>query len=99
MRLCGCGQDCGSLHQTESLIALDAIHRAWRSRKKADKQHGMFSRIVNWARANMPTREQLLSELGASMQAPLGQFVGALNGLLNTFVGALEALKQQKEAA
>ena len=49
--------------------------------------------------ANMPTREQLLSELGASMQAPLGQFVGALNGLLNTFVGALDALKQQKEAA
>ena len=49
--------------------------------------------------ANMPTREQLLAELGASMQAPLGQFVGALNGLLNTFVGALDALKQQKEAA
>jgi ribosomal protein L10 len=47
----------------------------------------------------MPSREQLLSELGASMQAPLGQFVGALNGLLNTFVGALDALKQQKEAA
>lgn len=49
--------------------------------------------------ANMPTREQLLSELGATMQAPLGQFVGALNGLLTTFVGALDALKVQKEAA
>ncbi len=49
--------------------------------------------------ASMPTREQLLSELGATMQAPLGQFVGALNGLLTTFVGALDALKVQKEAA
>jgi large subunit ribosomal protein L10 len=49
--------------------------------------------------ASMPSREQLLSTLGASMQAPLGQFVGALNGILTTFVGALDALKQQKEAA
>ena len=44
-------------------------------------------------------RVLLLSELGATMQAPLGQFVGALNGLLTTFVGALDALKVQKEAA
>lgn len=49
--------------------------------------------------ASMPSREQLLAELGASMQAPLGQFVCAVNGLLITFVGALDALKQQKEAA
>jgi large subunit ribosomal protein L10 len=49
--------------------------------------------------ASMPSREQLLSQLGASMQAPLGQFVGVLNSVLTTFVGALDALKQQKEAA
>lgn len=49
--------------------------------------------------ANMPSREQLLSELGASMQAPLGQFVGVLNSMLTNFVGVVEALKAQKEAA
>jgi large subunit ribosomal protein L10 len=28
--------------------------------------------------ANMPSREQMLSELGASMQAPMAQFAGAM---------------------
>jgi len=49
--------------------------------------------------ANMPSREQLLAELGASMQAPLTTFLGAMNSMLTTFVGALDALKQQKDAA
>lgn len=51
------------------------------------------------ALASMKSREQLLSELGASMQAPLGQFVGVLNSLLMNFVGVVDALKTQKEAA
>jgi large subunit ribosomal protein L10 len=49
--------------------------------------------------AAMPTREQMLAELGAGLQSPLGAFVGALNGLLMTFAGALEALKTQREGA
>ena len=49
--------------------------------------------------ASMPSREQMLAELGASMQAPMAAFVGALNGLLYTFVGGLEALRQQREGA
>jgi large subunit ribosomal protein L10 len=49
--------------------------------------------------ASMPSKEQLLSELGAAFQAPLSGFLGAMNGLLTTFVGALDALKQQREAA
>ena len=49
--------------------------------------------------AAMPSREQMLAELGAGLQAPLGAFVGALNGLLMTFAGALEALKTQREGA
>lgn len=51
------------------------------------------------ALANMKSRDELLSELGASMQAPMGQFVGVLNSLLMNFVGVVDALKQQKEAA
>ncbi len=48
--------------------------------------------------AAMPSREQMLSELGAGLQAPLGAMLGALNGLLMMFAGALDALKTQREA-
>jgi hypothetical protein len=33
------------------------------------------------------------------MQAPLAGFLGALSGLLSTFVGAVEALRVQRENA
>jgi large subunit ribosomal protein L10 len=49
--------------------------------------------------ATMPSREQMLAELGAGLQSPLAAFVGALNGLLYMFVGALEALRAQREGA
>ena len=49
------------------------------------------------ALANMPSREQMLAELGAGLMAPLAQFAGALNGMLYMMVGALEALRAQKE--
>jgi large subunit ribosomal protein L10 len=48
--------------------------------------------------ATMPSREQMLSELGASFQAPIAGFVGALNALLTNFAGVLEGLKAQKES-
>jgi len=47
--------------------------------------------------ANMPSREQLLSELGAGLMAPLAAFAGAMNGMMYQMVGALEALRAQKE--
>jgi large subunit ribosomal protein L10 len=49
--------------------------------------------------ALLPSREQLLAELGAGMMSPMAAFAGALNGLLYMFVGALEALKTQREGA
>ena len=49
--------------------------------------------------ASMPSREQMLAQLGAGLQSPMAAFVGALNGLMYMMVGALEALKAQKEAA
>jgi large subunit ribosomal protein L10 len=49
--------------------------------------------------ASLPPREQMLAELGAGLQAPLAAFVGALNGLLSTFAGALDALRVQREGA
>jgi len=47
--------------------------------------------------ASMPSREQMLADLGAGMQAPMAAFVGALNGLLYMFAGALDALRTQRE--
>jgi large subunit ribosomal protein L10 len=49
--------------------------------------------------ASMPPREQMLADLGAGLQSPLTAFVGVLNGLLYMFVGALEALRQQRGEA
>jgi large subunit ribosomal protein L10 len=49
--------------------------------------------------ATMPSRDQMLAELGAGLQSPMAAFVGALNGLLYMFAGALEALRMQREGA
>ena len=49
--------------------------------------------------ANLPPREQLLAELAGGLQAPLAGFVGAMNGLLYMFAGALDALRTQREGA
>ena len=49
--------------------------------------------------ASMTSREQMLAELGAGLQSPMAAFVGALNGLLYMFAGALDALKTQRDEA
>ena len=49
--------------------------------------------------ATLPSREQMLADLAAGMQSPMAAFVGALNGLLYMFAGALDALKTQREGA
>jgi large subunit ribosomal protein L10 len=49
--------------------------------------------------ASLPSREQLLGQLAGAFQAPLAGLVGAMNGLLYQMVGALEALKAQRETA
>lgn len=49
--------------------------------------------------ASLPSREQLLAQLGAGLQSPMAAFVGALNGLLYMFAGALEGLRAQRQNA
>ncbi len=48
--------------------------------------------------AKLPSRDQLLAQLAGTMQAPVAGFLGALNGLLYQFVGAVEALRAQRSA-
>ena len=49
--------------------------------------------------ASLPSREQMLADLGAGLQSPMAAFVGALSGLISMFAGALDALKSQREGA
>lgn len=50
------------------------------------------------ALAALPSRTELLAQLGGAFQAPLAAFAGALNGLLMNMVGALEALKAKRSS-
>jgi large subunit ribosomal protein L10 len=72
--------------------------------KRPTVKGGLFDgRAVNAAQvtklANMPSREQMLSQLGGYMQAPMTQFATVMNSLLSNFAGAVEALKAQRESA
>ena len=49
--------------------------------------------------ASMPSREQMLAELGAGLMSPMAAFAGAMNGMFYMMVGALEALRSQREGA
>lgn len=48
--------------------------------------------------AGLPSKTELLAQMGGALQAPLAGFVGALNGLLYMMVGALEALHTQRSS-
>jgi large subunit ribosomal protein L10 len=49
--------------------------------------------------ATLPSREQMMADLGAGLMSPLAAFVGTLNGMMYMMVGALEALRTQRESA
>jgi large subunit ribosomal protein L10 len=46
--------------------------------------------------ASLPSKLELLAQLGGALQSPMVGFVGALHGLLTMMVGALEALKNNR---
>jgi len=49
--------------------------------------------------AHLPSKMELLGQLGGAFQAPLAGLLGAMNGLLTMMVGALEALKDQRASS
>ena len=51
------------------------------------------------ALANMPSREQALSQLAGLLNAPINQFVNILNQVPSKLVRTLQAVKEQKESA
>ena len=46
--------------------------------------------------ASLPPRLELLGQLGGTLQAPMANFAGALNGVLMNVMGALEALRAKR---
>jgi len=46
--------------------------------------------------AALPSRTELLAQLGGALQAPMAGLLGAMNGLLYMMVGALEALQTKR---
>jgi len=46
--------------------------------------------------AQLPSKLELLAQLGGTLQGPMAGFAGALNGLLYMMVGALEALHRER---
>lgn len=51
------------------------------------------------ALASLPSRDELLSKLLGTMQAPVAKFVQTLNEVPSKFVRALAAVRDQKEAS
>lgn len=47
--------------------------------------------------ANLPSREVLIGKMLASMQAPVGGFVGTLSGVIRSITSVLMAIKEKKE--
>jgi ribosomal protein L10 len=47
--------------------------------------------------ANLPSRDQLLSELAGVMQAPIAALAAALEAKVQEMAGLLEALKAERE--
>lgn len=48
--------------------------------------------------AELPSREELIAKMLGSMNAPISNFVGVLNGTMRALVYALNGIKEQKEA-
>jgi len=46
--------------------------------------------------AMLPSKPELLAQVGGALQAPMAGFVGAMQGLLQMMVGALEALRTSR---
>jgi len=50
------------------------------------------------ALADLPSREELIAKMLGSMNAPIANFVGVLSGVIRSFIYALNAVKEKKEA-
>jgi len=89
---------------TDPVAAAKTIHEFAKGNDKLVIKAGAMANYVMDANgvkalATMPSREELLSKLLGTMQAPIAQFVRTLNEVPTKFVRGLAAVRDAKEAA
>jgi len=89
---------------TDPVAAARVLHEFAKSNDKLIIKGGAMPHYVMDANgvkalATMPSREELLSKLLGTMQAPIAQFVRTLNEVPTKFVRGLAAVRDQKQAA
>ncbi|MDD5250903.1 MAG: 50S ribosomal protein L10 [Rhodocyclaceae bacterium] len=89
---------------TDPVSAAKVLHEFAKSNDKLVIKGGAMPNYVMdvsgvKALATMPSREELLSKLLGTMQAPIAQFVRTLNEVPTKFVRGLAAVRDQKQAA
>jgi large subunit ribosomal protein L10 len=88
----------------DPVAAAKVLHAYAKGNEKLVIKGGMMPNYVMTAKdvgnlATMPSREQLLSMLMGTMQAPITKFVQTLNAVPGKLVRTLAAVRDQKEKA
>ena len=88
----------------DPVSAAKVLHAYAKANDKLVIKGGMMPNYLMSAKdvgslAAMPSREELLSKLMGTMQAPIAKFVQTLNEVPTKFVRALAAVRDQKEKA
>jgi large subunit ribosomal protein L10 len=89
---------------TDPVAAAKTLHEFAKGNDKLVLKAGSLANYVMDAKgvkalASMPSREELLSTLLGTMQAPIAQFVRTLNEVPTKFVRGLAAVRDAKETA
>jgi large subunit ribosomal protein L10 len=79
------------------------LAKAIKEMKKMEMKAGVVdSKVIDAAGAialsTLPSKEELIAKMLGSMNAPISNFVGVLNGTLRALVYALNAVVEQKQA-
>ena len=88
----------------DPIAAAKVLHAYAKGNDKLVIKGGMMPNYLMSAKevgslATMPSREELLSKLMGTMQAPIAKFVRTLNEVPGKFVRTLAAVRDQKEKA
>jgi large subunit ribosomal protein L10 len=88
----------------DPVAAAKVLHAYAKGNDKLVIKGGMMPNYLMTAKevgnlATMPSREELLSKLLGTMQAPIAKFVQTLNEVPGKFVRTLAAVRDQKEKA
>ena len=89
---------------SDPVAAAKVLHEFAKGNEKFVIKAGAMPNFIMSAKdvgnlASMPSREELLSKLLGTMQAPITQFVRTLNEVPTKFVRGLAAVRDAKEAA